>query len=98
DGHRACGVRLEPEETNRHGGLCPACGKGLTVGVMHRVDELADRPDGAKREKRTPFRSLVPLPEVLAEIHRVGAGSRKVADAYENLVGRSEERRVGKES
>src|SRR5438477_182565 len=88
DGHRACGVRLEPEETNRHGGLCPTCGKELTVGVMHRVDELADRLDGAKREKRTPFRSLVPLPEVLAEIHRVGAGSRKVADAYENLVGK----------
>ncbi|PYK62081.1 MAG: AAA family ATPase [Verrucomicrobia bacterium] len=88
DGHRNCGVRLEPEETRKHGGLCPTCGKYLTVGVMHRVDELADRPVGAQHENLKPYRSLVPLPELLAEIHRVGAGSRKVADAYENLVGK----------
>src|SRR2546430_2616867 len=88
DGHRNCGVRLEPEETRKRGGLCPTCGKDLTVGVMHRVDELADRPVGAHHENLKPYRSLVPLPELLAEIHRVGAGSRKVADAYENLVGK----------
>ena len=86
DGHRACGVRLEPDETKKLGGLCPACGKQLTVGVMHRVVELADRPDGAKSAKAAPFRSFVPLSELLAEIHRVGAGSRKVADSYEKLV------------
>src|SRR5438105_1384441 len=87
DGHRNCGVRLEPEETRKHSGLCPTCGKDLTVGVMHRVEELADRPAGARHENLKPYRSLVPLPELLAEIHRVGAGSRQVADAYENLVG-----------
>lgn len=86
DGHRACGVRLKPEETKKLGGLCPTCGKELTVGVMHRVDELADRPDGAKSAKAAPFRSFVPLPELLGEIHRVGAGSLKVADSYEKLV------------
>jgi DNA helicase-2/ATP-dependent DNA helicase PcrA len=86
DGHRTCGVRLEPEETKKHGGLCPTCGKELTVGVMHRVNELADRSAGTQRENRKPFRSLVPLPEVLGEIHRVGANSRKVADSYEKLV------------
>src|SRR5690242_10153167 len=87
DGHRACGVRLEPEETKKQGGLCPTCGKELTVGVMHRVDELADRAEGARPRKSPPFRSLVPLSEVLGEIHRVGAGSRRVADNYEKLVG-----------
>ncbi|HXT40587.1 MAG TPA: UvrD-helicase domain-containing protein [Candidatus Angelobacter sp.] len=87
DGHRACGVRLDPEETKKQGGLCPTCGKELTVGVMHRVGELADRGGGSKPQKASPFRSLVPLSEVLGEIHRAGAGSRKVADHYEKLVG-----------
>jgi len=86
DGHRACGVRLEPEETKKHGGLCPTCGKELTVGVMHRVDELADRPEGTLRDQPKPFHCLVPLTEVLAEILRVGAGSRKVADAYDRIL------------
>ena len=89
DGHRACGVRLEPPETRRHEGLCPACGKPLTVGVMHRVEELADRPEEAPREARTdPFRCLVPLPEVLAEIHGVGVKSRKVEQAAADVVAR----------
>ncbi len=89
DGHRACGVRLEPPETRRHEGLCPACGKPLTVGVMHRVEELADRPEEAPRESRTdPYRCLVPLPEVLAEIHGVGVQSRKVEQAAADIVAR----------
>jgi DNA helicase-2/ATP-dependent DNA helicase PcrA len=89
DGHRACGVRLEPPETRRHEGLCPACGKPLTVGVMHRVEELADRPEEAPRASRTdPYRCLVPLPEVLAEIHGVGVKSRKVEQAAADVVAR----------
>src|SRR5262249_7639092 len=87
DGHRACGVRLAPTETKQHGGLCPTCGKELTIGVMHRVEELADRPDGLEHQNPKPFRSLVPLPEVLGEIHRVGARARKVENAYEKLLG-----------
>ena len=86
DGHRACGVRLEPEETRRAEGLCPKCGKPLTVGVMHRVEELADRPEEARREKTHPYRCLVPLPEVLAEIHGVGAKSRTVEQSASDLV------------
>lgn len=88
DGHRTCGVCLDPEQTKQHGGLCPTCGKELTIGVMHRVNELADRPAGGHPEATAPFRSLVPLPEVLSEIHRVGVASRKVAASYENLVSR----------
>jgi DNA helicase II / ATP-dependent DNA helicase PcrA len=92
DGHRACNVRLEPAETRSHQGLCPACGKPLTVGVMHRVEELAGRSEeeaGAGRVGRNDaFRCLVPLPEVLGEIHGVGAKSQTVERAAAQLVAR----------
>jgi DNA helicase-2/ATP-dependent DNA helicase PcrA len=79
DGHRKCDVRLEPTETRRRRGNCPVCGKPLTVGVLHRVQELADRPQGRRPEGAAGFRCLVPLPEVLGEILRVGAKSKAVA-------------------
>ncbi len=88
DGHRACGVRLEPAETRRVEGLCPACGKPLTVGVMHRVEELADRPEEAKRERTDPFRCLVPLPEIVGEIRGTDPKARGVEEAVSQLVGR----------
>jgi uncharacterized protein (TIGR00375 family) len=88
DGHRACGVRLEPPETRRLEGLCPSCGKPLTVGVMHRVEELADRPEGAAPPRPTTFRSLVQLPEILGEIQGVGPKSGKVEATAAQLVGK----------
>jgi DNA helicase-2/ATP-dependent DNA helicase PcrA len=88
DGHRACGVRLEPPETRRLKGRCPACGKPLTVGVMHRVEELADRPEDACPPRPVPFRSLVQLPEILAELQGVGPKSRAVEAAASALVGK----------
>ena len=89
DGHRNCRVRLSPEETREHGGLCPACGKPLTVGVMHRVEDLADRPeDVAPPETAGTMQSLIPLPEILSEIHQVGPKSKRVTQHYEGLLGR----------
>ena len=89
DGHRNCNVRLSPRETREHEGRCPACGKPLTVGVMHRVEDLADRPeDVAPPETAGAMQSLVPLPEILSEIHQVGAKSKRVARHYESLLGR----------
>ena len=89
DGHRNCRVRLSPAETRAHDGLCPACGKPLTVGVMHRVEDLADRPEEtAPPETAGTMQSLVPLPEILSEIHRVGPKSKRVAQHYESLLGR----------
>ena len=89
DGHRNCNVRLSPEETRERDGLCPACGKPLTVGVMHRVEDLADRPEApAPPETAGPMQSLIPLPEILSEIHQVGAKSKRVAQHYESLLGR----------
>lgn len=88
DGHRKCGVRLEPEETREHDDVCPVCGKKLTVGVMNRVDELADRPDGFRPDSANRFRSLVPLAEVISEIRGVGEKSKKVQQAYEEILAR----------
>lgn len=89
DGHRACEVCLEPEETRRLGGICPVCGKPLTVGVLHRVETLADRPIGGRPAERiAPFRSLVQLPQLVAEIHGVGVKSKAVEDTLQQLLAR----------
>ncbi|MEO1369295.1 MAG: endonuclease Q family protein, partial [Acidobacteriota bacterium] len=81
DGHRACGVRLEPEETREKGGRCPTCGKPLTVGVLHRVEVLADRPTDHRPEAPSPFSSLVPLPEIVSELRGTGPKSKGVQGA-----------------
>ena len=88
DGHRACGICLEPAETRLVQGQCPSCGKPLTVGVLHRVEELADRSEDGERGRKDPFRCLVPLPEVLSEIHGVGSKSQSVEKAASHLVGK----------
>ena len=88
DGHRTCGVRLSPGETREREGRCPACGKPLTVGVMHRVEDLADRPgDAGPPDTAGAMQSLIPLPEILSEILQVGPKSKKVAGHYERLLG-----------
>ena len=66
DGHRNCNVCLTPAETIQLGGICPVCGKKITIGVEHRVEELADRPIGYRPEKAKPFESLTPLPKIIA--------------------------------
>jgi DNA helicase-2/ATP-dependent DNA helicase PcrA len=88
DGHRHCGLRLEPEEAARLGGLCPRCGKALTLGVMHRVLDLADRHAGARPDAARPYESLIALPEILAEVLGVNAGSKKVRQTYFRLLDR----------
>ncbi len=87
DGHRKCNVLFTPEETRAHGGLCPVCGGPLTVGVLNRVVELADRSEPVYGGEKN-FASLVPLPEVLGEILGVGAKSRKVGDMYAKAITR----------
>src|SRR5262245_20319042 len=88
DGHGACGVRLEPERTReRHGG-CPPCGKPLTVGVLHRVEALADRPDGHRPDNARDYRCLISLSQVLGELAGVGPRSKTVSGDMTSLVGR----------
>ena len=87
DGHRHCGLRLEPDEAQRLAGLCPECGKPLTQGVLHRVQDLADRRHGAPPAAARPFESLITLPEILAEVLGVkNAASKKVRQAYFRLL------------
>lgn len=88
DGHRRCDVRLDPEQTLAHGGRCPACGRPLTVGVLSRVAELADRPAGSTPPDAPPYRNLVPLPEIVGEILGVGPRSKAVLGAVDTLVAR----------
>lgn len=88
DGHRKCGVRLSPLESLQNQGLCPVCGRPVTIGVMHRVEELADRKAGVKPKRAHPYTSLLPLTDVLSEILQVGPKSQKVARAYRALLER----------
>jgi DNA helicase II / ATP-dependent DNA helicase PcrA len=86
DGHRKCGVRFDPRQTRERGGACPECHKPLTVGVLHRVAELADRPDGYRPDGAAGFNNLVPLPEIIGEILSVGPKSKRVNAIIDRLV------------
>ena len=86
DGHRNCCVCFSPSETAEHGGLCPVCGKKLTVGVEHRVEELADRPAGFRPEHAKPFESLAPLPEVIAASTGKSATCKAAVEQYEYML------------
>lgn len=86
DGHRACNVVLEPRDALALDNICPVCGKPLTVGVLHRVLELADRETPAQLPLEPEAQPLIPLPEVVGEILGVGSGSRKVQERYSRLL------------
>lgn len=88
DGHRLCGISFSPKETIKHNYLCPVCGKRVTVGVMHRVEKLADRENGFKPKNSPSHYSIIPLPEIIAEVLKVGVSSKKVNTEYLNLLGR----------
>ena len=86
DGHRAHNVRMSPAETRKAKGICPKCGMKVTVGVMHRVDKLADRPESYQGKGRPPYTSLVPLMEIIGEAFGVGKLTKTVAAEYERLT------------
>ncbi len=86
DGHRACRIRWSPSETKRHGFRCPTCGRKVTVGVMHRIEALADRPEGTVPERAIPFTRLVPLEEIIADALGVGTGTQTVEREYQALI------------
>jgi len=87
DGHRLCGVIFSPAESKAHNNICPKCGKPLTIGVMNRVEKLADRPADFTPENRVPFKKVVPLGEIIAEVFGVLSNSKKVKSEYERLIG-----------
>ena len=86
DGHRACDISLSPQESKKYNNICPNCGKPLTLGVLNRVEELADRPEGVRPENAIPFKSLVPLEEIIAESRGVLPGAKQVEKEYNSLI------------
>jgi len=86
DGHRKCGVACAPRESLKTGDLCPKCGKKLTIGVLHRVEELADRESGGGRPGRIPYKNLIPLNEVIAEAIGKTPECQGVSDLYFRFI------------
>lgn len=87
DGHRKCGVCLTPEETKKLNGICPVCGKPMTIGVLYRVNELSDRfGEVTPPSTAGDVFSLVPLQEIISEINGVGPASKSVVCEYERLI------------
>lgn len=86
DGHRKCGVVLDPRETARLGGICPVCGGKLTVGVLNRILALADRESPQQPDTAPGFTSLIPLSEVISEILGKGPKTKTVAAVYARLI------------
>lgn len=86
DGHRLCKISLSPNETIKYNYLCPICSKKLTIGVMHRVEKLADRKEGFKPANAPPYFSIIPLPEIIAEVLKVGVNSKRVNAEYQKLL------------
>ncbi len=90
DGHRLCGVVMSPAESAAHKNICPKCGKKMTIGVLNRVEQLAaeDRPEGFAPKGRVPFKSLIPLSEIIAGLNGFPVASKKTWQAYNALIGK----------
>ncbi len=85
DGHRRCQVRLSPREARLNNNLCPVCSRSITIGVLHRVEMLADRPEGFIPENSIPYKNLIPLEEIIAEALGVGRETVGVKNEYQRL-------------
>ncbi len=87
DGHADCNFWCSPEDTRKFHGECPQCKKKLTVGVLNRVSELADRDIHEMPDGQVPYKSIVPLQEIIAESFGVkSAGGKKVQEMYEKMI------------
>jgi len=86
DGHRDCNVCLEPKESIKYHDTCPVCGKPLTIGVLHRIEELADRKEGFIHKNTVTFKTLLPLSEIIASVYNTQAFSKKVWTEYTKLI------------
>jgi uncharacterized protein (TIGR00375 family) len=86
DGHRACNIYMNSKDSLTYNEICPVCGKPLTVGVMNRVEKLSDQPEGFVPDSVIPFRSIVPLKEIIGEALGVGTGTKGVDVEYNKLI------------
>ena len=90
DGHRNCNFSSSPRETKELNGICPVCGKPLTIGVDYRVEEIAKHPLGFKPKNAKPFHSVVPLHELISFIFNTPLESKRSWDVYNNLINQFE--------
>ncbi|RME79605.1 MAG: DNA helicase UvrD [Methanobacteriota archaeon] len=86
DGHRKCNICMAPEEAMKFNNRCPVCGKPLTIGVMHRVMSLADRPYGKKKENAKPFRHIIPIDQIIAKVVGKAKTTKTVKEEYDKLI------------
>jgi len=86
DGHRNCGVCFSPEESKKHNLICPVCKKPLTLGVEFRVEQLATRHPGKKPDSARPFKSLIPLMELISAITKSSVSSQKNWKIFYELI------------
>jgi uncharacterized protein (TIGR00375 family) len=86
DGHKDCGICFSPEQTKKHHGKCPKCGKNLIIGVLNRIEKLSDRKIGDGPANPVPFKSFVPLDEIIGKVLGVGPKSKSVITEYEKLI------------
>lgn len=86
DGHRSCGVYMPPKEAKKYNNICPVCGRPLTIGVLHRVEELADREEGFIPKDAIPFKRLLPLAELIARKYRLSLYSKRVKEKERKFI------------
>lgn len=89
DGHRKCGIIFSPSESRSNSNICPVCKRGLTIGVMHRVETLSDRPKGFVPEGAIPARHMVPLVEIIAQVLECGVNTARVKREYEKMIAKA---------
>lgn len=86
DGHRLCNIRTSPAESKKYNNICPVCGNPLVIGVLNRVEGLADRPEGFRPVGAIPFKNLIPLEEIVASAVGQLTGTKQVTKEYQNLI------------
>ncbi|MCL5730023.1 MAG: endonuclease Q family protein [Candidatus Pacearchaeota archaeon] len=88
DGHRNCNFSCSPEETKKLNGICPVCGKKMTIGVYYRVEEIAKEKNGYRPKNARPFFKLIPLHELIAASYETTMASKKAWALYNQLIER----------
>lgn len=86
DGHRMCNVCLSPDESLKNKDICPKCGRKLTIGVAHRVEELADRDVNYKSKNAIPFKTIIPLSELLSVYYNKEISTKFIWNVYNKII------------
>jgi uncharacterized protein (TIGR00375 family) len=86
DGHRLCNISLKPQQSEKYNNICPKCKKPLVIGVLNRIGKIADRPEGFVLKNAVPFKSLIPLNEIVAESIGTSTASKKAVEYYNKLI------------